>query len=131
MPVSFTPTLPDPALEAHTFVRNPTLSRALARIAERAAVQPIPTLAPVISGAETLGDDAHDPYDSTNAPTENELDEHYLRVNDWQRQVLAGIGIVWSDPIGGGDYAFANALTLQAMRDRRDAAGSAIAALDE
>ncbi len=51
------------------------------------------------------------------APSETELNEHYLEVNGWERSELRGIGIVWSDPLTGGDYSFASALDIQSARD--------------
>lgn len=53
-------------------------------------------------------------------PTEEELNADYLLRKDWTRSYLHGIGEIFSDPIGGGDYALANALDIQAGREHRE-----------
>lgn len=72
---------------------------------------------PVISGAETNGDDSHDPHD-TNRPTEQELDELYLTVTGWQKltQNLT-TETIWIDPLSGLAFWTENALTTQSNRD--------------
>lgn len=54
------------------------------------------------------------------SPTERELDEQYLCSQDWERQTLEGIGVVWTDPFSGGNYHFESALAMQNLRDRQD-----------
>lgn len=54
------------------------------------------------------------------APTDSEINEMYLMENEWEKQMLGGVGQVWEDPIGGGAYLFENALALQELRDRQD-----------
>lgn len=53
------------------------------------------------------------------APTEQELNQQYLAVNDWQRTDISGVD-AWEDPLGGGAYEFENALAIQSARDVRD-----------
>jgi hypothetical protein len=53
------------------------------------------------------------------APTERDMNEHFLTVNDWKRADISGAD-AWEDPIGGGAYEFENALAIQSMRDLRD-----------
>lgn len=54
-------------------------------------------------------------------PTPDELDADYLLKHGWEKQWLDGLGEVWSDPIGGGDYQFRNALDIQDARECREA----------
>lgn len=75
---------------------------------------PLVAVLPIVIGAEP---DLSDTPDDLSAPTEEEMNIHYLRVNDWEPQDVAGIGQVWSDPIGGGDYDLSNALRIQFGRD--------------
>lgn len=59
-------------------------------------------------------------------PTTDDLDAHYLTKMDWTMNFVEGLGELWSDPIGGGDYTFANALDIQAARDHRDLIAEAL-----
>jgi hypothetical protein len=69
----------------------------------------------VNTGAETIETDDHAPEPPS--PTERELNIEYLTVNEWTSYHLNGVGTVWSDPIGGGDYEMGNALAIQEHRD--------------
>lgn len=71
---------------------------------------------PVISGAETNGDDSHDPNDTP--PTEQFLNELYLMATGWE-PVEQSISTepIWRDPISGETFITEIALDRQSERD--------------
>lgn len=93
----------------------------------RAFVNPFPpTLAPCISGAETDGGDAHDPFDDSQPSpmTNSETNAHYLAMQDWTRDYVDGVGEVWADPLSGGSHRIAIAVMMQNARETRDCLAS-------
>lgn len=102
----------DPALQARTFSNNPTLSKALARLAQRNP----PSSRTVSTGAEVPGGtDAQD-----NRPTDEELNDHYLIVHGWIRfQPDHPDNAYWIDPKSGLPHFTLDALLIQNERDLR------------
>lgn len=82
---------------------------------------PANTTAPLVAveaintGAGVEGSDA-------NAPTEDELNRQYLAVNDWNPHDTPDLGVLWDDPLTGGEYTFRAALQLQFCRDLNERA---------
>lgn len=107
----------DPALTANTFIRNPSLQSALARLGAR-RILPVRSPDNVIIGAEILCDaDAPAPSTDDDPPTEHELNQMYLLASGWN---FCPHTNTWSDRSRGSTYSFAEAMAHQDARDAQD-----------
>lgn len=103
---------PTDQLQAPSFLCNRTLTAALARIAAQFAVSPLGTM-------EVIA--AHQPRDTEDdfqplPPTEDEMNEHFLLVHDWQKR-----GEKWYDAVMDIAVPLPYALAMQDARDFREA----------